>query len=331
MSLILNLNGHVLRMKGTINSAWFTGNEGNLHSQIIPNLSTLVEPAAAKDFRVTFWTNTSQTKAEEISELEKKGIQVLDYSACSSSSFYPYFMYFFEQGIQGDKAAFALASDIFRMSILELTPAEHYFIYHDPNDITFPDLEQSLSQLTQLMFDNIFGFSFPIDHRSSVIEIRNDLLIAKKLVNLDFFKNFFTSYKKHLEENYRSYKTPHTTSEAQLMARTISLGTGSFFFDIISEHELHIKAKFCTSFTKLSFISCLSLFPYDRHFEFANTWLPKTGFTEALEEECRVMSSSASKSFPTFFQASSAQSVQESESSAADILCDSEQIQSGPS
>ncbi len=272
-------------MKGTINSIWLTNNQ-KLHPQIIPNLSKMVKEAKEEGFQLILWTNISQVQPDYLNKLKSLDIQVKDYSECKQSKLYIYFNNFFEKGLKGDNAAFALAADILRMSILEQTPDQQYFIYHDPNDITFLNLKKSLKDLDKMMSTNSLGFSFPIYQLDSrTFEVRNDLLIAKKEKNKSFFKDFFNSYQNHLKLNYKTYHKPISDVEAQAFARQISNQTSISFFTIYLTKPLAtIKATFGSYDELYPLINCLAFFPYDRHFEHANTWLPQGKCEEDIKK-----------------------------------------------
>lgn len=148
-------------MRGKIHGIWLTNSGGKLHDAIIPNLSSYVQEASSNNFTIELWTNINELAQTEIDQLRLNSIIVRDHSECQTSSFYKYFLYFLEKGLQGDKAAFALASDILRMAILELTPEDQYFIYFDPNDVVFANLNDSLKELDNR--NNLLGLSFHID------------------------------------------------------------------------------------------------------------------------------------------------------------------------
>jgi hypothetical protein len=181
----LNFN----KTRGSIHGVWLTKIGGSLHPKIIPNLSSLVSDAVVNDFCVVLWTNVNEIDPKELERLKAAKILVADHSYCKNSPLYKYFINFLQIGINGDKTAFALASDILRMAILDLTNDDKYFIYADPNDTKFFNLSVKLKNLDSLMVNNSFGYSFnvePTPYRLDMFDCRNDVLIALKSKNINF-------------------------------------------------------------------------------------------------------------------------------------------------
>ena len=266
-------------MVGSINAIWLTTNGGSLHPQIIPNLSMLIAEARVLDFAVILWTNTAQIQPSDIEALTVQGIQVKDHSECSTSMFYDCFISFFQKGIDGDRAAFALASDILRMAALELTPNDQYYIYHDANDITFPNFMDSIRSLDKFMASNSFGFSFSIKqishNKERVYLTRNDLLIAKKSLNAQFFKDYFIYYKNHLEKNIPKYQKPTSNEQARQLAELISNQSNGNFFKFYPFQKMDIiKATFGDNYkTFFPLINSEVFFRYDGQIEHSGNWL----------------------------------------------------------
>lgn len=272
-------------MRGSINGIWLTTPHGKLHPAIIPNLSLWKKNAVVCDFSVVLWTNTDELGEKQIRALKAKKIIVKDYSECSTSSLYKYFLFFLEKGINGDKAAFALASDILRMSILELTSDEEYFIYADPNDISFSSFKKNLHNLSEHMNHNSWGFYYYVQPLLDFFHVRNDVLIALKQINPRFFNDYINAYKEHLKTTYEKYFTPATDEEAQELARQITMQTNTGYFKIILTHENPIlRATFGNYKEQLTSVNCMVILPYDRIQKNGNTWLPKKEFLKEKEE-----------------------------------------------
>jgi hypothetical protein len=271
-------------MKGSIHGIWFTTQKDRtLHPMIGPFFSAWARQTTL--FNVVLWTNTNEVQPELIDDLEKRKVVVKDYSECKESRFYPYFLFFFAKGLQGDLTAFAMASDIFRMAILELTPAEDCFIYADPNDTVFFNLNRDLQDLREKLEDTVLGFSFyaeeEMDESGPYFHIRNDVLIALKTVNPDFFESYFQKYQKHLEESYRFYRCrPRTETQALELANAITVPLNNDFFEITRNRTKGEKHRvsacfangqysdFCTNVHSKRFLS------YERSYTNGSTWLP---------------------------------------------------------
>lgn len=271
-----------LPMRGTINGIWLTQKEGTLHPAIIPNVSSWVADAASCGFQVVLWTNKHELQAKEVEELIRQGVIVKDCGLCKESTLYPYFSFFLEKGIQGDKTAFALASDILRMAILEQAPATDYFIYVDPNDVTLVDLKRHLRGLPSHMSMNSLGFSFyvsPLLGRMDMFHVRNDVLIALKQTNPEFFRDYLNAYRAHLEKTYTEYFNPTTDGEAQTLARKITVQTSTAFFQIrVSSGEVF--ATFGPYKELWPIVHAEAALEHERNVGNGNTWLPLKDFRE---------------------------------------------------
>lgn len=227
-------------MTGTINGIWLTPRGGKLHPAIQTNLSSCVDGAARSGFQVILWTSRENLQKAEIGSLEAKGVLVQDHTLCTPSRFYRYFLFFLKKAEKGDKVAFALASDILRIAILELVKPGEYYIYADPNDIKLIDVETSLSEkLPRLECENPWGFSFYIKKMpGGRVQKRNDVLIALKTVNSLFFDDYFQAYAHHLSDqaglyNLKAHRDPEN------LARKISNSTASplFLIQLSSEND----------------------------------------------------------------------------------------------
>lgn len=269
-------------ISGSINGIWLTQKEGTLHPAIIPNISSWVADAASCGFQVMLWTNKQELQAKEVEGLTRQGVIVQDYSLCKESTLYPYFLFFLEKGIQGDKTAFALASDILRMAILEQTPATDYFIYVDPNDVTLVDLKRNLHALRLHMLRNSLGFSFYVDPlfgRYDIFHVRNDVLIALKQINPEFFRDYLNSYRAHLEKTYTEYFKPTTDGDAQTLAGKITVQTSTAFFQI-RVHSGEVFATFGPYKELWPNIHAEAALEHKRNIKNGNTWLPLKDFCE---------------------------------------------------
>lgn len=280
-------------IKGKINGVWLTKPNGELHPEILPNFSELVTDVGSYDFEVVLWTNTDALRQSEIQRLTDKNIVVRDHKECSNSQFYPYFNFFLQKGIGGDKTAFALASDILRMCILELTPSDKYFIYIDPNDVKLIDLKNKIASMHHMMALNPFGFAFYImpmfEDSYEHIQTRNDVLLALKSINPDFFSDYFRAYSSHLEKTHRRYFTPRTDGEAQFQANAITNSTGNKFFKLLLGGRMPmIFATFGDYREPFGIINVLALLPHERMIQNSNTWLPTGEFQEERAEIAEI-------------------------------------------
>ncbi len=277
-------DGYRFKLAGSINTIWLTQADGELHPNILPNLSRLVADAHSCDFEIVLWTNMEQLRQSEIKKLTGNKITVKDHKECSNNPLYQYFNFFLQKGIAGDKTAFALASDILRMAILALTPNDEYFIYIDPNDVELTDLKNNIGAMYEKMKENSFGFSFyvmPIfqnpkyknDPRN--IQIRNDVLLAHKKINPDFFNAYLKAYHAHLEKTHAQYVKPKTDGEAQIQANSITMSNGNAFFMILPGLEIPIiLARFGQYFASFGLINVLAYLSHERMLQHSNTWLP---------------------------------------------------------
>lgn len=276
-------------MRGAIHGIWFTEPGGKLHPEILPNLTKIAGDAAKEDFYIMLWTNTSEIDPQEIAQLQAAHIIVSDHKACQKSPLYKYFEYFLNKGIQGDKAAFGLASDIFRMAILDFTAADKYFIYFDVNDMFMSNLAIDLHNLDQEMSDNSFGFAFPakpIADGARILETRNDLLIARKDLNPEFFKKYLEAYWLNLKRTYKTYKKPDNDQDAKLFANIISNETSPLFFVLQIEPNLPIKvlAQFGDYQEYIQVVNSGTYIKYVRNSTHSSTWLQSKQAHSAQEE-----------------------------------------------
>lgn len=263
-------------LKGTINGIWLTQKGGLLHKAIKPNLLSWVNHTKSSNFNVVLWSNLNEINENEIKELGKNGILVKDHGLCKSSRFYSCFLFFLKKGIRGDNTAFALASDILRMAILELAPIADYFIYVDPNDVALLDLSNNLSKLGESMRSNSLGFSFyvsQIEGRRDVFHLRNDVLIALKHLNPTFFNDYLNAYQIHLERNFRDYFKPRTDGEAQELANKITLQTSDKYFQIYVRTG-EVASKFSAHKELWSNVNVERVLDHSRNINNGNTWLP---------------------------------------------------------
>lgn len=276
------LEEHLTNNKvGKINCIWFTQDNGKLHPQIIPNLSIWIQEAKHCNFSVVLWTNKGHIQQSEIDALVEQKIIVRDHSEYKQSVLYPFFLQFLEKGIDGDKVAFALASDIFRMSILELTPEDEYFIYVDPNDITLSCLKEDLMNLPSRMKHNLLGFSFYAERlHQNLYHLRNDVLIALKKNNPIFFQDYLETYRQHIKNTQHCYVTPVSDEQAQDLARKITNQITDKFFKISGSGV--VSAKFGNYIEPCSMLNSGRFIHSMRRIADGNTWLP-TG--ECLHEK----------------------------------------------
>jgi hypothetical protein len=276
-------------MRGTIHGIWLTQRGGKLHPEIIPSLSSWVSAAASCDFSIVLWTNIKELAPEELKRLKAAKIIAIDHSACKASPLYKYFLNFLEIGIKGDKTAFALASDVLRMAILDLTENDKYFIYVDPNDIALFNLKDKLENLDLHMSHNKFGFSFnvePTPYRSDMFDVRNDVLIALKNKNISFFKDYLNAYWEHLEKTYESYVKPSTDYQAQQQALSISNQISDNFFrvDSFNDHSIRVVTQFANYNELYQRVNSAMYLNSERKMMHGNTWLPIGDLKEEWKE-----------------------------------------------
>lgn len=266
-------------MRGAIHGIWLVTPGGKLHSAIIPKFSAWTPVAAKADFHVVLWSNIDSLKPEEILRLQDANITIGNPSDFKSSPLYKYYNYFLEKGSTGDTTALALASDIFRMIILDFTADDKYFIYVDPNDVDFIGLENSLQNLDTHMRNNKLGYAFPVGavtEKTNVFEMRNDVLIALKTKNPKFFKDYLMAYWANLEEIYKSYEKPSTDEQAKLLANRISNSTSTLFFRLesLNDKSIQIFTQFADYSEKCKVIDSNSYLNYFRVISHGNSWLP---------------------------------------------------------
>lgn len=287
-------------MKGAIHGIWLVKPGAYIHPAIIPKLSTWVPIATETGFQVVLWTNADSLKREDIIALKSSGIIVADPKACKDSPLYKYYQFFFSKGLSGDQGAFAMASDILRMAILDFTAEDKYFIYADPNDIEFYDLKENLQHLDCRMKNNKFGFAFPIilpRADSNIFDVRNDVLIAIKGNNPEFFASHLKAYWENLESSYKAYKKPENNTEANYLVNTISNNTSPVFFRLEQSSDNYINMNRSVSvitqyanFNETSkIVNSASYLKFKRVLENGNTWLPsKENVT--LEGHAKIVS-----------------------------------------
>jgi len=276
-------------MRGAIHGIWLVTPGGKLHSAIIPNLATWVPSALQADFQVVLWTNINELAPVEITRLKAANIQVADPTACKDSPLYKYYDFFFAKGVKGDATAFALASDILRMAILDFTANDKYFIYIDPNDVELINLKANLNDLDLSMQHNKLGFSFPVGPvtgNTNVFDIRNDVLIALKASNPNFFKDYLNAYWANLEATYKRYAKPTTDAQAKLLATRISNDTSTLFFRLeqTDDNSIQILSQFGTYSENWQNLNSGFYLNHRRTAENGNTWLPIGKAHNAQEE-----------------------------------------------
>jgi hypothetical protein len=276
-------------MRGAIHGIWLVKPNGKLHPAIIPNLSTWAHVAAKDEFHVVLWTNINELAPAELAHIKASNIQIADPSACKDSPLYKYYEYFFTKGLKGDTTAFALASDVLRMAILDFTANDKYFIYVDPNDVKLLNLADNLQHLDSVMHNNKLGFSFPVGPvaaNSKVFDIRNDVLIALKANNPNFFKDYLNAYWLNLEATYKKYKTPTTDAQAKLLATRISNDTSTLFFrlDQVEDNSINIVSQFGKYSESWQAVNSSFYLTHARVTAHGNTWLPVGASLSAQEE-----------------------------------------------
>lgn len=276
-------------MRGAIHGIWLITPGGHLHPAVTKNLTSWVPAATAADFQVALWTNISELPPEDLLRLKAANIKVVDPIECQNSPLYKYYEFFFAKGLNGDTTAFALASDILRMAILDFTANDKYFIYVDPNDVKLLNLEVNLNTIDLVMQNNKLGFAFPVGpvaDTTAMFDIRNDVLVALKANNPKFFESYLTAYWSNLEDTYKRYEKPSTDTQAKLFANRISNGTSTLFFRLEAADDKSVKvltqfAKYSTQWQPINSGIYLN---YTREVEHGNTWLPVGAPHNAQEE-----------------------------------------------
>ena len=263
----------------SINGAWFS-RDGTLHPNIIPNMTAWKAEAEQVGFKVRLWTDRNGLHEGLLTTLTELGIEVIDHSQLSRSRFYPYFAYFHRLGMKGDKAAFALASDVLRMAIIEHASLADCCVYADPNDIKFVDLKRHLMKLKHSMRMCRQGFLFPIEmmetEKGLFCFLRNDTLIAHKILNPPFFLAYFSAYFKHLQDVAWRYIKPQNVCEAREFALSISNQIIDSFFEIINSGMLLIRPTFIADRPgSIDFRNSQLFLPSVRVHSAANTWVPR--------------------------------------------------------
>lgn len=273
-------------MQGYINGIWLAESGGKLHPAICSNLRKWADEAVSCNFGVVLWTNLAELDPNEVEMLSYRNIIVNDHSVCATSNLYEYFLFFLNMGINGDKTAFALASDVLRMAILELADKNEYFIYADPNDVLFLNLKDNLSNLQRKIGNIPFGFSFYVEQiNEKLYHTRNDVLIAHKCLNPNFFKDYLAAYLNHIKINHTRYFMPTSDAQAQKLAREISCQTGDAFFKILLRKPYAtVRATFGKYECLYPIVNILAHLPHERNAEYSNTWLPLRTLVEEKEQ-----------------------------------------------
>lgn len=274
-------------MKGSLHGIWFT-NSGRIHPKVIELLPRWARELQGTGLTAVLWTNKASLDKDTIAYFERNNVKVCDYSLCEKSKLYYYFLYFFEKGQAGDITAFALASDILRMAILDGIDEEEYYIYADPNDTEFDHLGLAVSQLERRFARNTLGFAYPIhlqvnpDQTDFRLDIRNDVLIAFKKRNPAFFRDFLECYKNSLELRHSFYLKPRTVTEAINQALTITNCTYGAFFTVTYD-EASLQSARATMATMATFgpyratwadIFTRCYLAFTRIIDAADTWYP---------------------------------------------------------
>ncbi len=276
-------------MRGAIHGIWLVKHQGKLHPAIISNLSSWVAGAAESEFQIVLWTNINELDAAEFALLKKTNIQIMDPIACKNSPLYKYYEFFFAKGLNGDTTAFALASDILRMAILDFTANDKYFIYVDPNDVKLLNLKDNLKSLDFFMKNNTLGFAFPVGPtiaNTEVFDIRNDVLIALKANNPIFFKEYLNAYWSNLEATYKRYTKPTTDAQAKLLATRISNDTSTLFFRLErgNDNSINVLSQFAKYSEAWQIINSSFYLNHSRLTDNGNTWLPVGSIHTAQQE-----------------------------------------------
>jgi hypothetical protein len=270
-------------MHGAIHGIWLTGPGGKLHPNVVPNLSSWVKDAADNGFDVILWTNKDQIAPEEVQRLEAAKILVLDHSKCKNSHLYKHFQYFLDKAINGDNAAFALASDVLRVTILDLIDENSIFIYVDPNDTKLIDLGTSLKHIEERLLDNKLGFSFKVEPNpvlENTFDTRNDVIIALKRINIDFFKEYLWLYWNHLEKTYESYFKPITKEQAQNLANYITnqitheyLRVDTYKYETEPKYRSYVISKSDNHYELYQKVNTSAYLKSEKIWEYGDTWL----------------------------------------------------------
>jgi hypothetical protein len=266
-------------MRGSIHGIWIVKKSGKLHPQVVPNLSSLANTAAKSNFQVILWTNVEELSKEDIALLNTTNIKIGNPHTFKQSPLYKYYQFFYQKGLNGDTAALALASDIFRMVILDFSPEDKFFIYMDPNDINLSNLSDNLKHIDHRFTYNKLGYAFPLGPTSkeeTEFDLRNDVLIALKKTNPQFFKDYLNAYWANLERTYKRYTKPKDIVEAKFYANLISNSTSILFFRLekYSDNSLAIAAQFGLYKEEAKYVNSFSFLNLNRTLENANTWLP---------------------------------------------------------
>lgn len=274
-----------MKTRGTFNGIWLSNN-GLLHKAIPQNLAKLTLAAKLNGFSIILWSNLSKLNNNEINIMESLGVILKDYSLCEKSRFYIYFYHFYQLGMAGDVTALALASDILRMAILDIANDDEYYIYADPNDLDFPYFKDDIQKLDEKFKNNSFGFSFLVmpgrdvvssasSDNNDLIFTRNDVLIAKKNINPEFFKKYFDAYEYHLKNEYKKYSKPNSNKEAEQFANQITNSTNSNFFLVLPVKPSEVVwARFHNYKNIYTEINAFSYFNYMQIRENSSTWMP---------------------------------------------------------
>ncbi len=270
--------------KGTFNSIWLTGKGKGLYPSLVENMLRHSSIIQAADFEHVLWTNLDELKEGAADGLRDAGVVIKDHKECEKSSLYRYFKYFLEKGIDGDVAAFALASDILRNAIMQLSEPGQYYVYYDANDTVFKDLEASLKDIDKLKND--WDHFFCVKCSAVYIDIRNDVIITRKS-NSEYIEMYLRAYEKNLKETYASYTKPTSDKDAVAAARKISAPafwvleeTDPSKADCVEDGPPVLRMTTTFGYSRLvpvRNIDCNKVLPYEQDTRNMLTWLPGRG------------------------------------------------------
>lgn len=271
--LLNSIGGYMIDIIG---GCYFTPN-GDIPEAVVTNLLKIGSIAKNSSFFVYFWTDLSKLNLKLKKKLVDEGIIVQDYRELKTT-FNEVLAKFIEKGHMGDKCAYALASDIFRVAYSEVLAEEQIFVYIDLNDIEFLDLNNDLFYLRDKFKKNPWGLSFPINifntdssGKITLVELRNDCLIMRKSNNPSFFERFIKNYRTTLLQREHSYITPENYNQAKKQADGISCFISSIPIEIDQDlgTVYMVNAKEQAKVEEIDFSKYIAV---QRMFEHGNQW-----------------------------------------------------------
>lgn len=229
---------------GKMVAIYFLKKDDLFAEDILQNIMYITKACKDSNFSSEFWTNVETFDPVAFSVLAREGVKIKDYTSLEEK-YVDIIRYFVELGNQGDKAAYAAASDILRVAMAESLEADTLlYVYYDCNDTVFSKLQEDLGQLPDKFEKNPWGLAFQ-HYTGFPIDLRNDRMIVRKKNNPEFLEAFFREYFESVQNHYQKYKWCQDEDTKQRFITKITCFSSLFDIDMKNQQ---IRAK-----KKLSF------------------------------------------------------------------------------